>query len=77
MSYQIVDEAGHGADFATNAGLRQLRAGAGPALLEFLDAGEADAALCARVEAECRGHPQTDYIARLLADAEPPVTLTQ
>jgi hypothetical protein len=77
MSYFLVDAGGHLGDFASTGGLRSLLARDDlPALQEFLDRGEADEALRARLAEECAGDRECDYLARLLRDAEAPVILT-
>lgn len=77
MSYQLVDEAGNGRDFATNLGIMELDQKAGPELTKLLETGEADQALCQAIIAECAEDETMGYIADLLEDSTPPVTLTQ
>ena len=73
MSYVLIDEAGKARDFATNAGLEELRVGASLALLRLLDEGEADDALRQEI-AEAPGTPV--YIAEALDELEGAVVLT-
>ena len=73
MSYVLIDEAGKARDFATNAGLEELRSGASSALLRLLDEGEADDALLQEI-ADAPGTPAD--LAEALDELEGAVTLT-
>lgn len=76
MSYTILDGKGHSkGDLCTVRGIEELEDVAGDALAEFLDTGEADAALADEIREEVKDDPKLDYITKLL-DGEPPFVLS-
>jgi len=77
MSYWLEDAGGRWlGDFATNRGIVQMRERAGPALLSFLDQGEADAALIERVIMEVEHDEKLGYVADMIRGAKAPAIIT-
>ena len=76
MSYLLADDDGILGDFATNAGLGELRERAGESLAVLLDEGEADAGMQTKIIAEVRDDPDLAYIAALLDGARGTVILS-
>lgn len=76
MSYWIEDSEGFRGDVATNSGMAELRAAAGPKLRYLLDSGSMTSELGLKaivLECEQRGMKE---IARILKGASVPVTVT-
>lgn len=63
-------------DFATNKGIVDLRDAGLPSLVEFLDAGEANAELIERVIEDVQENPLLSYMVEMLEGAEPPIFIT-
>jgi hypothetical protein len=77
MGYWLEDADGEWlGDFATNKGIVELREGAGSALLEFLDDGEADSELLEKVIEGVAEKKSTRYVAEMLRGAKTPVFIT-
>lgn len=75
MSYWLEDAQGEWlGDFATNRGVLDLQWV--PALKEFLERGEADEELVAKIVEACQDRADLRYIADMLRDAEAPVYVT-
>jgi hypothetical protein len=78
MSWYLTDKDGFVGDFATNVGIEELRnhKEAPAALIRFLDEGEANEELVEQLIEGCKGKEGLNYIAELLEDVNPPVSLT-
>ena len=79
MSSWIEDTNGYVSDLASTGGLEELHAlppNEFPALLNFLDKGEADESAVLKIIEETSQKPITDYIARALSGSEGTVIIT-
>ena len=79
MSFWLEDSNGYLGDFASCGGMRELHGLSRdkfPHLQAFLDGGQADSDAVDAIEKECKNHPVTDYISRMMHDAHAPVILT-
>ena len=77
MSYWLEDARGKWlGDLATGTGLEEMSASGPAALRDFVDAGEADAALVKRLLGELPASARFGYIADIIRRGEPPIILT-
>ena len=77
MSYWLEDADGaYLGDLASNMGMKELREAGSESLTAFLEAGEADERLVAKVIEEIEGRPGLSHVAEMLKGAVPPVFVT-